>query len=70
MNYAKVYSDQILSMELEVFRTLDYNVGQPMSINFLRRYSNMGEVEGRQECYYDIISLKFLVVLFIGSVLS
>ena len=39
-------------MELEIFHTLDFNVGQPMSISFLRRYSNMGGVEARQERLY------------------
>jgi hypothetical protein len=62
-------SEQILSMELEVFRTLEFNVGQPMSINFLRRYSNMGGVEGQQHAMakyflelalvdYDLMSIK------------
>ena len=41
--------EEILKMELEIFHTLDFNVGQPMSISFLRRYSNMGGVEARQE---------------------
>ena len=42
-------------MELEIFHTLDFNVGQPMSISFLRRYSNMGGVEARQEWLKKII---------------
>ena len=45
----KTFLEEILKMELEIFHTLDFNVGQPMSISFLRRYSNMGGVEARQE---------------------
>ena len=44
-----LFLEEILKMELEIFHTLDFNVGQPMSISFLRRYSNMGGVEARQE---------------------
>jgi len=66
-------SEEILKMELEIFHTLDFNVGQPMSISFLRRYSNMGEVEARQHSMakyllelslvdYDLMSIKPSIV--------
>ena len=37
-------------MELDIFQTLEFNIGQPMSISFLRRYSGAGGVDARQEC--------------------
>merc|ERR1712168_477998 len=66
-------SEEILKMELEIFHTLDFNVGQPMSISFLRRYSNMGGVEARQHSMakyllelslvdYDLMSMKPSIV--------
>lgn len=48
-----LFLEEILKMELDIFHTLDFNVGQPMSISFLRRYSNMGGVEARQEWLFD-----------------
>jgi len=41
-------SEQILSMELDIFQTLEFNIGQPMSISFLRRFSGAGGVDARQ----------------------
>jgi len=41
-------SEQILAMELDIFQTLEYNIGQPMSISFLRRFSGAGGVDARQ----------------------
>jgi len=66
-------SEEILKMELEIFHILDFNVGQPMSISFLRRYSNMGGVEARQHSMakyllelslvdYDLMSMKPSIV--------
>ena len=57
-------------MELEIFHTLDFNVGQPMSISFLRRYSNMGGVEARQEwlllCMWHTVCQKYKFELRLG----
>lgn len=39
-------SDQIMTMELGIVEALDYNLGMPMSIQFLRRYSKTAQVLG------------------------
>jgi len=46
--------EQILKKELEIFEMLDYNLGFPMSIQFLRRYSKTGYevVDGTQEMIF------------------
>ena len=41
-------------MELDIFQTLEYNIGQPMSISFLRRFSGAGGVDARQDCGIEI----------------
>lgn len=62
-------AEQILRMELEMFATLDFNIGQPMSISFLRRYSSAGGADARQHAMskyllelalvdYDLMSFK------------
>lgn len=64
-------ADEILAKELEIFEALDYNLGFPMSIQFLRRYSKTGYevVDGTQHALakyclelslmdYDLCTLK------------
>jgi hypothetical protein len=64
-------ADEILMKELEIFAALDYNLGFPMSIQFLRRYSKTGYeiVDGTQHALakyclelslmdYDLCTLK------------
>ena len=37
-------SDEIRAMERKMLRTLDYSLGTPLCLHFLRRYSRAGEV--------------------------
>ena len=37
-------SEEIRSMERRMLRTLDYSLGNPLCLHFLRRYSRAGEV--------------------------
>ena len=42
---AETYTkEDIKDMEMEVLRALDYSLGSPASLHFLRRYSRMAEV--------------------------
>merc|ERR1711874_192469 len=54
---------QIRQMELRIIRALDFDLSQPISLNFLRRYSKAGEVDVLQHslakyaleiCLHDI----------------
>ncbi|XP_023330482.1 G2/mitotic-specific cyclin-B [Eurytemora carolleeae] len=38
-------SAEVRSMELNIFKALNYHFGKPLSINFLRRYSKAGDVD-------------------------
>lgn len=41
----KTYScGQILEMERQILKELDYSLGNPLCLHFLRRYSRAGEV--------------------------
>jgi hypothetical protein len=64
-------SEEILKKELDIFAALDYNLGFPMSIQFLRRFSKTGYevVDGTQHALakyclelslmdYDLCTLK------------
>merc|ERR1712111_338375 len=58
------YTDsEIRKMELRIIRALDFDLCQPISLNFLRRYSKAGEVDVLQHslakyapeiCLHDI----------------
>lgn len=37
-------SEEIRTMERNMLRTLDYSLGNPLCLHFLRRYSRAGEV--------------------------
>ena len=39
----------IRRMECELLKTLDFNLGRPLPLHFLRRNSKAGEVRGRGE---------------------
>eukprot|EP00088_Acartia_fossae_P049947 TRINITY_DN554_c0_g1_i2.p1 TRINITY_DN554_c0_g1~~TRINITY_DN554_c0_g1_i2.p1 ORF type:complete len:373 (-),score=79.02 TRINITY_DN554_c0_g1_i2:153-1271(-) len=38
-------ASEVRAMELRIFKALDFNVGDPLSINFLRRFSKAGDVD-------------------------
>lgn len=38
-------SEQIRAMERHMLKTLDYSLGTPLCLHFLRRYSRAGEVK-------------------------
>ena len=39
---------EILKMEISILTALQYNLGKPLSIHFLRRYSKLGDVKLEQ----------------------
>jgi len=41
-------SAEIRKMELDILRTIDYNLGRPLALHFLRRNSKAGEVDSVQ----------------------
>lgn len=42
---------EVLEMEVEVLRALDFSLGQPSSLNFLRRYSKVANVA---KCHHEM----------------
>ena len=41
-------SAELRKMELDILRTLNYNLGRPLALHFLRRNSKAGEVDSVQ----------------------
>jgi len=67
-------SEQILKKELEIFQTLEFNIGQPMSISFLRRYSSAGGVDARQHAMakylLELSLVDYDLMSFMPSILA
>jgi len=69
------YTDmEIRQMELRIIRALNFDLCQPISLNFLRRYSKAGEVDVLQHSLakytLEICLLDFSLVNVSGSLLS
>lgn len=63
----KTYTfSQILQMEREILKELDYSLGNPLCLHFLRRYSRAGEVSGfvvaKSKCLYGSCPLIILII--------
>ena len=52
-------SEQIRVMERHMLKTLDYSLGTPLCLHFLRRYSRAGEVTKLWFINYCIDSILF-----------
>ena len=50
-------SDDILAMERQILRALDYSLGTPLCLHFLRRYSRAGQVTCVLKYMYTYIIL-------------
>ncbi len=48
-------SDDIRLMERHMLLVLDYSLGNPLCLHFLRRYSRAGEV-----CHVNLVSIKYV----------
>jgi len=65
---------EIKQMELRIIRTLDFDLCQPISLNFLRRYSKAGEVDVLQHSLakytLEVCLLDYNLVAVPGSLMA
>lgn len=50
---------QIRQMEMKILRSLDFNLGRPLPLHFLRRASKIGEVNLLLKCYAKSSKMEF-----------
>ena len=54
-------SAELRAMELDILRTLNFNLGRPLALHFLRRNSKAGEVDSLQHAlakYFMEVTLQ------------
>merc|ERR1719354_691523 len=52
---------EVRQMELRIIRALKFNLGDPLALNFLRRYSKAGDVDVNQHAL-----AKYIGVYYVG----
>lgn len=67
-------ADQFLKQEMKILKVLDFEISQPFSIQFLRRYSKTAGVEGRQHVlakyFLELALIDYDLMSFMPSIVA